>query len=52
VPLLLGLYLTGFIIVAVRFRRPLLALFWPAAAVFLVIALVVVGMAIGSETRD
>jgi hypothetical protein len=45
----LGLYLVGVVVVAVKLRRPLIALFWPAAAIFFAFVLVVIGIDLASS---
>jgi hypothetical protein len=45
-------YLVGVVIMVATFRRPLLAVFWPAAAVFLLCAVLIVGIDIAAPTRD
>jgi hypothetical protein len=52
VPLLLGVYAAGVVAVAVRFRNLILALFWPAAALFLICTLIIVAVDASTSARD
>ena len=52
VPLLVGVYAAGVVAVGLRFRNLIVALFWPAAALFLLCALTVLALDASTSAND